>query len=120
MKVKSAVGNQNWCNGNIGVLHMIVEIGVTMLAVVTLTTSSSKQWGWFRANYVNKVANNLLSNAFKFTPEYGKISVLVWSKNQRLFVDVQDTGEGMDKETLKHIFEPFYRLIAMQGTSIQV
>ena len=63
----------------------------------------------FVPGYVSKVMNNLLSNAFKFTPEYGKVSVSVWREGKRLFLDVSDTGEGMDKETLFHIFEPFYQ-----------
>lgn len=53
--------------------------------------------------------NNLLSNAFKFTPEYGKISVAAWRHDDRLLIDVTDTGKGMDKKTLAHIFEPFYQ-----------
>ena len=112
-KIKSAAGNQDWCNGNITThFTMIIESwrdyahcrNIDLQLFIKDTVEMD-----FIPDYVNKVANNLLSNAFKFTPEYGKISVLVWSKNQRLFVDVQDTGEGMDKEILKHIFEPFYQ-----------
>lgn len=112
-KVKSAVGNQDWCNGNItAYFTMIVESwrdyargrNIDLQLVVKETVEMD-----FVPNYVNKVINNLLSNAFKFTPEYGKVSVLVGSNNRRLLVEVQDTGEGMDKETLKHIFEPFYQ-----------
>ena len=63
----------------------------------------------FVPDYVSKVMNNLLSNAFKFTPEYGKVSVSVWREGNCLFLDVSDTGEGMDKETVSHVFEPFYQ-----------
>ncbi len=112
-KVKSAVGNQDWCNGNItAYFTMIAESwrdyargrNIDLQLVVKETVEMD-----FVPNYVNKVINNLLSNAFKFTPEYGKVSLLVWSNNRRLLIEVQDTGEGMDKETLTHIFEPFYQ-----------
>ena len=61
----------------------------------------------FVPEYVNKVMNNLLSNAFKFTPEYGKVSMKAWREGDRLLIDIEDTGQGMYEETLAHIFEPF-------------
>ena len=63
----------------------------------------------FIPHYVNKLMNNLLSNAFKFTPEYGKIDVSVWREQDHLFIDITDTGEGIDKETAAHVFEAFYQ-----------
>lgn len=63
----------------------------------------------FVPDYVNKVLNNLISNALKFTPEYGKINVTLWRKESVLHVEVSDTGEGMDKETADNVFKPFYQ-----------
>jgi len=60
-------------------------------------------------DYVVKVMNNLLSNAFKFTPEYGKVSVVVWREGDLLQIEVSDTGKGIDPEALAYIFEPFYQ-----------
>ena len=112
-KIKSSVGNPDWYNGNITAhLTMIIEtyrdyarsrnIDLYFLAKEAVEMD-------FVPDYVSKVMNNLLSNAFKFTPEYGKISVSVWHEGNCLFLDVSDTGEGMDRETLCHIFEPFYQ-----------
>ena len=112
-KIKSAVGNPDWKNGDITAhLTMIIEsyrdyarsrnIDLHFLAREAVKMD-------FVPDYVNKVMNNLLSNAFKFTPEYGKVSVSVWREGNRLFLDVSDTGQGMDKETLTHVFEPFYQ-----------
>lgn len=112
-KIKSSVGNADWRNGNITAhLAMIVEtyrdyartrnIDLQFFAKETVEMD-------FVPDYVNKVMNNLLSNAFKFTPEYGKVSVAAWREGDKLFIDVADTGEGMDGETLAHIFEPFYQ-----------
>lgn len=112
-KVKSAVGNSDWYNGNITAhLTMIIEtyrdyahsrnINLQFLAKETVVMD-------FIPHYINKLMNNLLSNAFKFTPEYGKIDVSVWREKDHLFIDITDTGEGMDKETTAHVFEAFYQ-----------
>ncbi len=112
-KIRSEVGNADWRNGDITTqLTMIVEtwrdyarsrnIDLQFFAKETVAMD-------FVPDYINKVMNNLLSNAFKFTPEYGKVSVTAWREGERFFIDVSDTGEGMDKETLAHVFETFYR-----------
>lgn len=55
------------------------------------------------------VWNNILSNAIKFTPEKGKISVELKENNGFAEVKIADTGIGMNKETGKHIFDKFYQ-----------
>ena len=55
------------------------------------------------------VWNNLISNAVKFTPEAGKISVSLKSENGAVVVSVSDTGCGMTPEIGRHIFEKFYQ-----------
>lgn len=55
------------------------------------------------------VWNNLLSNAFKFTPDGGKVSVLLSADEDFATVRVSDTGCGISPETGKHIFEKFYQ-----------
>ena len=55
------------------------------------------------------VWNNLISNAVKFTPQGGTISVSLKTQDQQVIVSVSDTGCGMKPETGKHIFEKFYQ-----------
>lgn len=55
------------------------------------------------------VWNNLLSNAFKFTPENGKVSLSLSADEETAVVTVSDTGCGMKPETGAHIFEKFYQ-----------
>lgn len=55
------------------------------------------------------VWNNLFSNAFKFTPEGGKVSVVLKATEHHAIVEVKDTGCGMSPEVGAHIFEKFYQ-----------
>lgn len=55
----------------------------------------------------DKVVYNLLSNAMKFTPEGGTISVRLKSEHDRCILQVQDTGIGIVKEQIPHLFERF-------------
>lgn len=55
------------------------------------------------------VWNNLFSNAFKFTPEGGRVTLVLEATEQHAIVKVTDTGCGMSPETGAHIFEKFYQ-----------
>ena len=55
------------------------------------------------------VWNNLFSNAFKFTPEGGKVTLILETTEEYAIVKIKDTGCGMSQEVGKHIFEKFYQ-----------
>ncbi|MEE8471167.1 MAG: ATP-binding protein, partial [Dehalococcoidia bacterium] len=59
---------------------------------------------------LQQVVTNLISNASKFTPEGGKITLRVREKDAALVVEVQDTGRGITREEQKRLFEPYYRI----------
>lgn len=56
-----------------------------------------------------RIINNLLSNAFKFTPAHGKIVLRVLSAPDHIQVSVSDNGSGISKQDLPHIFERFFQ-----------
>ncbi len=64
---------------------------------------------WFDSNQLQKVIFNLLSNAFKYTPNKGSITVEVRKIASQAIVSVCDTGVGIPVEQISKIFERFYQ-----------
>ncbi|HZP10953.1 MAG TPA: ATP-binding protein [Nevskiaceae bacterium] len=56
---------------------------------------------------LQQVVWNLLSNALKFTPGGGRIHVTLERVNSHIEINVSDTGVGIDRELLPHVFERF-------------
>lgn len=72
----------------------------------------------FDADKINKILSNLLSNAIKFTPENGKIIFKVAYINGNLEIEVRDSGIGIEKEHLPHIFDRFFQIQDNSGKKI--
>lgn len=56
-----------------------------------------------------RVLDNLFSNALKATPEGGSITLSLYNDSKNTFIEMNDTGNGIPKEDLPMIFEPFYK-----------
>jgi GAF domain-containing protein/DNA-binding response OmpR family regulator len=67
----------------------------------------------------DKVVYNLLSNAMKFTPEGGTISIRVVSEGDRSILQVQDTGIGIVAEQIPHLFERFRQAEGSENRSYE-
>ncbi|WP_337040568.1 hybrid sensor histidine kinase/response regulator transcription factor [Emticicia sp. 17c] len=65
---------------------------------------------FFDADKLEKIISNLLSNAFKFTPEAGKIEVKAQYSDHDFTIVVKDSGIGIDAARLPFIFERFYQV----------
>ncbi|MFC4478837.1 substrate-binding domain-containing protein [Flavobacterium chungangensis] len=59
---------------------------------------------------MDKVYFNLLSNAFKFTPDNGKISIsIVENQDNTVKIHFKDSGIGIPDDELSNVFDPFFR-----------
>lgn len=66
----------------------------------------------FDADKIGKVVMNLLSNAFKFTPEGGRVTIMleyIEGEKEALEIKVSDTGIGIPDSEKEHIFDRFYQ-----------
>lgn len=74
-------------------------------------------------NDVERVLTNILTNAIKYTPDFGTISIQGKNYANRVIITVEDTGIGIPPEDINRIFERFYRVEkgrsrAMGGTGL--
>jgi signal transduction histidine kinase/ligand-binding sensor domain-containing protein/DNA-binding response OmpR family regulator len=65
---------------------------------------------WYDPDMLDKCLNNIMYNAFKFTPAGGEIHIDVRVKdNLDVLVSISDTGVGMSRETTEHLFDRFFQ-----------
>lgn len=119
--------------GEYDIVHFVSEVKDSFATyaesrniALKLSTSVKSLPVWFDYDKIDKVLFNLLSNAFKFTPEGGSIEIRI-SKNpvpdpglftEEVRIDVSDTGVGIPAKNLKKIFERFYHSENSKGTGI--
>jgi signal transduction histidine kinase len=60
--------------------------------------------------YMRRVLDNLIGNAVKFTPAHGTITVRLRREEDRVALEVSDTGVGISEDKLERIFERFYQV----------
>ena len=58
---------------------------------------------------LRQIVMNLLNNAFKFTPEGGRVTLRASNDDDNIFVEVEDSGPGINQEDLERLFEPYFR-----------
>ena len=79
---------------------------------ITLSIDLSGEDGlvYFDQDVLDKVINNLLSNALKFTPSFGEVSLSAQWTSEILSIAVSDNGIGIPASKLKKIFDRFYQV----------
>lgn len=80
-----------------------------------LDLPKSPTYMYFDQDKLYKIMNNLLSNAYKFTPKYGEISIQLCEVEECfLRLKITDTGMGISGENLPYIFDRFYQISSDQ------
>ena len=64
---------------------------------------------------IQQVIYNLVDNAIKFTPEGRHITVQVTEKSEKIYVSVKDEGVGIPPESIKKVFDRFYKTDPSRG-----
>lgn len=64
----------------------------------------------FDKDGLEQILLNIIGNAIKYTPEGGDVSIDISAETSRVVISIKDTGVGIPKEDLNHVFERFYRV----------
>lgn len=103
----------------VGEIKSYFDSMASVRAIAYTFTSSIKQCTlWIDPDLLEKVFVNLLSNAFKFTPEGGSVRIELTEEEDRVFIQVIDTGGGIQPGNLPHLFDRFYTEDRSMGTGI--
>lgn len=76
----------------------------------TFKTSDQEILVYYDRSKLERVFYNLISNAFRYTPKGGKIEVYVKEQNNKVIIEVRDTGVGIAEEYKNKIFERFFEV----------
>jgi signal transduction histidine kinase len=79
-------------------ITFVIDIGLSEAANAMIDQPKCRQ-----------IVNNLLSNAFKFTPAGGQVKASLWAEDGLLHFEVADTGAGIHPDDLPHVFDRFFQ-----------
>lgn len=106
------------------IVHSFRDYAIDRKIDYQLTVLEERYTAWFDADKLDKIIYNLLSNAFKFTPDGGRIDVSIAivdgrqngtdnkredAPGQYVEITVRDSGVGIPESNINHIFERHYR-----------
>ena len=113
-KVRSSIEEPDWRTGDIvAFIRMIVENFQIFAQQKHLDLIFVPQQTFLQVDFVpeyfRKIIHNLLSNALKYTPRGGRIFITTTQEKNNVLIQIADSGSGIDKQDLPHIFETFYQ-----------
>jgi signal transduction histidine kinase len=88
-----------WCAGHEFIVSLAADCGTAVIDDIL-----------FR-----RILQNLLTNAFRYTPTNGTVSLHVYREKDMLLLEITDTGIGIPEEDQALIFDPFYRSRNVEG-----
>ncbi|MFZ9660459.1 MAG: ATP-binding protein, partial [Chitinophagaceae bacterium] len=109
MKLKASENNiTSFVTDISNAFNELAEKKKILLKIDTIDTSLKL---WFDVNMLEKILFNILSNAFKYTKDHGTILIKIFKddNNKNAIISIEDSGIGMNPETVKHAFDLFYQ-----------
>ena len=86
---------------------------------ISLTMHLNEMTMYGHQAYMEKVWENLLSNALKYTKENGAINIDVIENDQEIIAVIKDNGIGIEQEKIPFLFDRFYRVDSARHASIE-
>ncbi len=68
---------------------------------------------------LREAMSNLISNAIKYTPNGGEITIYLWEENDWFIFDVVDNGYGIPEDQQERLFQPFFRAKSQETHDIE-
>jgi len=90
--------------------HEMIPVALSKGQSLTVELPSSTLAVSADRERLRQVVQNLLDNAFKYTPDGGSITLRAREDGANLVVEVQDTGLGISEEDKRRLFDPYYRV----------
>ena len=112
--VRSAISNLEWRTGDaVPFIRMVVESyrDLCIERHIELSYASREKSVDIDTvpGYLKTIMGSLLENAINYSREFSKITVITWVEGKNFVIRVADTGMGINKADLSHVFEPFFR-----------
>jgi signal transduction histidine kinase/DNA-binding response OmpR family regulator len=113
-KVRSSIGALDWHHGDFSIMtKMILEnmrINAESKGVNLNLECTNQDYNIdFVPDYCHSIVSNLMSNAVKFTPSGGSVTVKLSRHGSKVGLSIADTGVGISANDLPHIFDLFYQ-----------
>jgi PAS domain S-box-containing protein len=76
---------------------------------IRLISRCKRLWVMLDQCLLHSILTNILSNAMRYSPEFGEIQFKVTKQQQQVIVQITDSGIGIPSDDLPYLFEPFHR-----------
>jgi two-component system phosphate regulon sensor histidine kinase PhoR len=93
--------------------------GTTSAHEIQLKTPRQAIVGWWDGGRIGQLLQNLLANAIKYSPYGGMIDIVVSATETNAQVTISDNGIGIPAGALQHVFDRFYRVEAVDHSTVQ-
>lgn len=94
------------------VFNMVRVQAESKMIAVTVDGLDRHAFVYADQNHMERILNNLITNAIKYTPVNGRIAITLSAQDSCLILRVQDSGLGIPAEELPYVFDRFHRVVS--------